>query len=774
MKKILLLSQMLFGVFMMAQVSYTQDWTASGLNGWTSSQKLFGDVFEDITDPSEICGSSGGTIRGERYYGNAGQLTSPQMTGNNQGQITMSFDYKVLDYSWSGPGSPTASNLIGSISVEYASSLSGPWTAVYTIDENNHTESASCAAKTFTFIPPNSATFYVRFNVISGNSGDSFYYFDNVAISQSAPPTCLQPSGIAASNISSSNALLSWTAPSTVPANGYEVYYSTSSTFPTSTIVLNATNSVTSNTTSANLPNLVANSTYYVWVRSVCSASDKGYWIGALTFNTPCVSTTIPYVQNFDGVTAPSLPSCTTAVNYGLGNIWKTQDISQSSTVPAGFNGNALNYSYNSNEPADTWFFTQGINLTAGVNYRIKYKFSNATGYQYNEKMKVAYGNTNNAAGMTNLLRDYPSVIGGVITNDFVDFTPATTGVYYFGFQAYSDEDMNQIYLDDINIDLKPACSEPSSSSITNLTYNTATLNWSSVSPVPGVGYEYYVSTVNTAPTAGTVTSATSVNLPSVVANTTYYYWIRTNCTTTSNSNWITGTFKTPPVNDNCSNATTLIPGANFAQNSVVGTTFGATLTSDATATTACQTTRYADTWYKVVVPASGSITIETNSDAGSSVTDTVLGVYSGSCGSLVEIGCDDDSSDDGSFSKLSLTSANSITPGETLLIGVWNYSATNNGTFKVSAYDTSLSTSEVVKTKNDIKVYPNPFTDVLNISDIKNVKSISVMDVAGRLVKSFEKPTANLQLSELNSGMYLVVLHMNDGTKQTVKAIKK
>ncbi|WP_312090029.1 T9SS type A sorting domain-containing protein [Chryseobacterium sp.] len=87
---------------------------------------------------------------------------------------------------------------------------------------------------------------------------------------------------------------------------------------------------------------------------------------------------------------------------------------------------------------------------------------------------------------------------------------------------------------------------------------------------------------------------------------------------------------------------------------------------------------------------------------------------------------------------------------------------------------DPNLAIAESNSNRNNIKVYPNPFTDVLNISDIKNVKSISVMDVAGRLVKSFEKPTANLQLSELNSGMYLVVLHMNDGTKQTVKAIKK
>ncbi|MPT30152.1 MAG: T9SS type A sorting domain-containing protein, partial [Chryseobacterium sp.] len=83
------------------------------------------------------------------------------------------------------------------------------------------------------------------------------------------------------------------------------------------------------------------------------------------------------------------------------------------------------------------------------------------------------------------------------------------------------------------------------------------------------------------------------------------------------------------------------------------------------------------------------------------------------------------------------------------------------------------LGTSETAA-KEDIKVYPNPFADVLNISDINNVKSVSIVDISGRLVKTFDKPSTTLHLGELNSGMYLVVLNMKDGSKQTIKAIKK
>lgn len=87
---------------------------------------------------------------------------------------------------------------------------------------------------------------------------------------------------------------------------------------------------------------------------------------------------------------------------------------------------------------------------------------------------------------------------------------------------------------------------------------------------------------------------------------------------------------------------------------------------------------------------------------------------------------------------------------------------------------DPNLGTGEVVLSKNNIKAYPNPFADVLNISDVSNVKSISVVDISGKLVKTFDKPESTLHLGGLNSGMYLVVLNMKDGSKQTIKAIKK
>ncbi len=767
MRKLLLMCQLFLGTLAMAQVSYTEDWTNTGLNNWTSVSE--GGSFTRNTTAAQICGTAGGTIRSEQYYGTSGQFTSPALTGNNEGLITMAFDYKITNYGAATTATPIGN--IGTIKVEYASSASGPWTTAYTIDASNHTVVNTCATKTVTFNPA-AGSLYVRFNVTSNINADVYYYFDNVVISQGAAPTCLSPSGVTASAVTVNSANLAWTAPATLPGSGYEYYLSTSNTSPTA--ATSATG--TSSTTAAPLSGLASATTYYVWVRSVCSTSDKSSWSSFATFTTPCSSTNVPYTLDFTGVTTPALPNCTTAVNYGTGNTWNTYNLNAQ-----GFTGNVLNYTYNSSSAANTWFFTQGINLTAGTSYRIKYKYGIASGTVYPENLKVAYGSSASNSAMTNPLADYPGISTSNATSAYVDFIPSATGVYYFGFQAYSAADMNRLYVDDINIDVTPTCSEPTAVTTSNITINAADIAWTAPATAPGSGYEIYYSTTNTAPTASTSATVTGITgtsktLSSLNSGTLYYVWVRSVCTATDKSVWSSmvsfTTLTPPPANDECSNAVTLIPGGSFAQNPIQGSTSGSTNSSALTASCLFTPTNVAgNVWYKVTVPASGSLTIETDAVTGSALTDTVLSVFA-DCSATTSIGCDDDSGN-GAFSKLSLTGQ---TPGATLYVSVWRYYSATDGAFQISAYDSSLvlATNEVKDAKNNIKVYPNPFSNVLNISDAANVKNVLVTDVSGRLLKTIANPSSQLHLEELKQGMYMITLEMKDGSKQTIKTIKK
>src|SRR5690606_3687399 len=102
--------------------------------------------------------------------------------------------------------------------------------------------------------------------------------------------------------------------------------------------------------------------------------------------------------------------------------------------------------------------------------------------------------------------------------------------------------------IDNVNFAI-PTCVVPGNPNVTNLTPNSATLNWTAPSTVPANGYQYYLSTTNTPPTAATVGTAapgTSVNLPTLIPGTTYYWWVRAICSSTDSSFWVAGPEFTP------------------------------------------------------------------------------------------------------------------------------------------------------------------------------------------------------------------------------------
>jgi hypothetical protein len=108
------------------------------------------------------------------------------------------------------------------------------------------------------------------------------------------PPSCFAPSGLATTTIGTNTAALAWTAAAPAPGNGYEYYLSTTNTAPG-----NVTPGVANAGTTANPGGLTPSTTYYWWVRSVCSGTDKSVWVAGPSFTTNQIPTTIPYVQNF-------------------------------------------------------------------------------------------------------------------------------------------------------------------------------------------------------------------------------------------------------------------------------------------------------------------------------------------------------------------------------------------------------------------------------------------------------------------------------------------
>ena len=222
-----------------------------------------------------------------------------------------------------------------------------------------------------------------------------------------------------------------------------------------------------------------------------------------------------------------------------------------------------------------------------------------------------------------------------------------------------------------------------------------------------------------------------------------------------------------PPANDDCASAVDLSIGGVFADNAIVGTTVGGSATTGLVF--ACQTNRTSDVWYTVTVPNSGTLNLETDAAAASPLTDSVLSVFSGTCGSLTEIGCDDDAGNL-NFSKVILTG---LTPGDVLYVGVWRYGTGSDGEFQLSAYDPSLAVASF--NDGNFKSYPNPVKNVLNLSYDKAITNVAVFNLLGQevMTKALNSNTSQIDMSHLSNGTYMVKVTADNQVK-TIKVVKQ
>ena len=101
---------------------------------------------------------------------------------------------------------------------------------------------------------------------------------------------------------------------------------------------------------------------------------------------------------------------------------------------------------------------------------------------------------------------------------------------------------------------------------------------------------------------------------------------------------------------------------------------------------------------------------------------------------------------------------------------GTFYSSTTGGGMNRLTAL---LATSEAGAVKS-ISIAPNPTYGDLNISTVLNVKSVEILDMNGRIIKTFGADSKKLNLSSLQSGVYAVKVNTADGKSQITKFIKK
>lgn len=556
-------------------------------------------------------------------------------------------------------------------------------------------------------------------------------------------PACSTVTGPTTLTEAALNGLLTWTSSNAI--DGYTINVGTTSG---GTDIVSG--HIVQNVLNYNIPGtLEANQEYFVNITPFNAIGDAEGCI-EYTFTTPTI---LPGNLCDDAITINNLPySVTSNTDINFDTIYEgTPGAAQNcGTISPYLNGNDVIYSY-----------TAG--LTGSINFTLNPTANYAGMFIYNscENIGVAC-----QAGAINGSSTNPITI--------MDFDVTEGETYYILISTYASPQSTGYSL---NI-VENTCTNP-------------TATYSVVSACTN-GESQFMVNVNVT-NLGTASSLTiSDNLGSiaqVVDNTGIVTFgpytnnnpvtIRVNNTDDANC-FIISTPQNqtacPPSNDNCTEAIELIPATTFALSAIVATNELATRNvsdHDVTSVTStCDTANFntsgKDVWFTTVVPDSGTITIETGSNSGSTMTDSGLYVYSGDCDNQTYLKCNSDIGGGNNFSRVSLVDR---TPGETLYIRVFGYNGTQ-GTFKVGAYDASLSTPQFENGK--LSIYPNPVKDVLNISHSKNIDSVEIFNILGQkvLAKSINNTQDVVSMQELTSGTYLVKVTSENEVK-TIKVIK-
>lgn len=105
---------------------------------------------------------------------------------------------------------------------------------------------------------------------------------------------------------------------------------------------------------------------------------------------------------------------------------------------------------------------------------------------------------------------------------------------------------------EDYNIDIAPPCNSVTNLSMTTATSTTASFSWSPA--IGSVGYQYATNVSGVPPAAGSPVSGTTQTVTALLANSAYYFHLRSKCSDSAYSDWTTMAFNTNGITTGVSN----------------------------------------------------------------------------------------------------------------------------------------------------------------------------------------------------------------------------
>lgn len=665
--------------------------------------------------------------------------------------------------------------------------------------ENPISTSAYSVVDDQLYVPPTQAPGIYRIRVQTGTSlstspnpcgpnTNGNGNFVDFSLKIDPTPTCFVPTAITASNITNVGATLSWTAPVTAPGIGYEYYYTSSTIVPDASTPASGT----STATSAPINGLTAFTTYYVYIRSVCSASNKSAWSLRGTFKTKC-NPMISMFENFENTAiGPYSADCWDKIIMGTG----TQSISSGS----GVNSSKAMYQFASGTANTVIAVLPAFsNVNAGTNWiRFKARTSSGAGtldvgYVTNDTDASTFVNIQSLTFSNTVFDGYEYTV--VVPNSVP--SNARLAIRNSGITA------TNIYWDEVYWEPKPTCLAPSNVVLSNVTSGSVDIGWTASPSTPTLGYDVYYSTSSTPPTSSTLPNVTGVTanpytLPNLNSATTYYIWVRARCSGTDQSAWT----NIASVLTLCAPKTSLFENFDTYNTGLLNSNapcWGRIVTGIASCNIngsipAASGTKHVQ--QRSVSPGDISIAILPElSNVNAGTHSLTFKAYCAVNTGKLDVGYLTNPADANTFTliqQLNITNTsytpttgtsdyavvipNTVPAGARLAIRN-TYATSGNAMYywdDISWAPTVVLGVSETATKDDFIIYPNPFTDAVTISGDVQLQSVFVYDASGKMVKEIKSSEKTVSLHDLNSGMYMIKLTLKNGTSKTIKAIKK
>ena len=388
----------------------------------------------------------------------------------------------------------------------------------------------AATAQEFTIMPSGIPPGVTRLVFRNGAAtGTATLYIDNV-IWEAIPP-CDDITDMFTGNATSTAVNIAWNPGGSETAWQY-VYGPTTVTDPTTLIPFDVLNNPM-----ATVSSLQPATTYNLWVRSSCT-DGFGNWSDPITISTTCAPVT-EYSENFDsyatGSTNP-LPVCWTEFG-STGSVY----ITTGSIVPA-TPSNRMYFSASGSTGTKAIAVLPPVSNLQAETHRLKFKaYCSAA----NSFIEVGYfENTGDAnTFVTIAVVDMLTTTAATAMEYIVTPTFITAGVESLVLRnTGTATGTATIYIDDVIWEAIPSCTDIFGLLVTNVTNGSAGFQWEPGNGVTAWQYAYGLETVED---PSTLTPVDVTNNPigtasGLMPNTTYKFWVRSNCGSGSYGNWST------------------------------------------------------------------------------------------------------------------------------------------------------------------------------------------------------------------------------------------